>query len=81
MVVERRFSNMFSTGEAAHAFETAVRGAALEAGLSVGPCEVIDRGLPGNEVLVMLSGEPEGLDRFAAERHVGTMLETLEGQR
>ena len=36
MAVERRFSNLFPTGEEAHAFETAVRGAALEAGLSVG---------------------------------------------
>lgn len=77
MTVERRFSNLFPTGEEAHAFETAVRGAALEAGLSVGPGGVTDRGLPGHDVLTVLSGDPEALDDFAAERHDGTKLEPL----
>lgn len=77
MTVERRFSNLFPTGEEAHAFDSAVRGAALEAGLSVGPGSVTDRGLPGYDVLTVLSGEPEPLDRFAAERHEGTRLEPL----
>lgn len=77
MAVERRFSNLFPTGEDAHAFETAVRGAALEAGLSVGPGGVTDRGLPGHEVLTVLTGEPDAMDRFAAERHEGTRLKPL----
>ena len=77
MAVERRFSNLFPTGEEAHAFETAVRGAALEAGLSVGLGGVVDRGLPGSEVLTVLTGEPGAIDRFAAERHGGTKLEAL----
>lgn len=77
MPVERRFSNLFPTGEGAHAFETAVRGAAIEAGLSVGPGELIDRGLPGHDVITILSGEPDAIDRFAAELHDGTRLAPL----
>ncbi len=77
MAIERRFSNLFPTGEGAHAFETAVRGAATVAGLSVGPGEVVDRGLPGHDVVTILAGEPDALDRFAAERHAGTTLRPL----
>lgn len=77
MAVERRFSNLFPTGEDAHAFETAVRGAALESGLSVGPGGVTDRGLPGLEVLTVVAGEAAAVDRFAAELHDGTRLEPL----
>ncbi len=77
MTIERRFSNLFPTGESAHAFEAAVRGAALEAGLSVGPGGVTDRGLPGLDVLVVLSGEAAAVDRFSAELHDGTRLEPL----
>ena len=75
MTGERRFSNTFATGEAAHAFESHVRGAALEAGLSVGPGGVEDLGLGANRVRLTLSGEREALDRFAAEPHGGIRLE------
>ncbi|RYC32368.1 hypothetical protein D3273_08215 [Lichenibacterium minor] len=75
MAIERRYSNLFPTGEAAHAFETAVRGAALEAGLSVGPGGTTDKGLPGVEVLTVLTGDAAGIERFAAEPHDGTRLE------
>lgn len=77
MTVERRFSNLFPTGEDAHAFETAVRGAALEAGLSVGPGGVTDLGLPGLEVSTVLTGGAAEIDRFAADLHDGTRLEPL----
>ena len=77
MTIERRFSNLFPTGEDAHAFETAVRGAALEAGLSVGPGGITDRGLPGLDVLTIVTGEAEAVDRFAAELHDGTRLKPL----
>jgi hypothetical protein len=77
MRVERRFSNLFPTGEDAQAFETAVRGAAIEAGLSVGPGGITDRGLPGLDLLTVLAGEAAAVDRFAAELHDGTRLEPL----
>lgn len=77
MAIERRYSNLFPTGEGAHAFETAVRGAALEAGLSVGPGGVTDRGLPGLEVLTILTGDAADIARFAAEPHDGTRLEPV----
>lgn len=78
MTVERRFSNLFPKGEDAQAFETAVRGAALEAGLSVGPGGVTDQGRPGLAVLTVLTGSAAEIDRFAAELHDGTRLEPLD---
>ena len=77
MTIERRFSNLFPTGEDAHAFETAVRGAAIEAGLSVGPGGVTDKGLPGLAVLTIVTGEAAAVDRFAAGLHDGTQLKPL----
>lgn len=75
MQIERRFSNMFRTGEAAHAFETQVKGAAIEAGLSLGPDGIEDLGLPGIVVRLTVSGDSETLDRLAERSFDGTTLE------
>ena len=74
MMVERRFANRFLRGEEAHAFEVAVRGAALDAGLSVGPGGTEDEGRLGSVVTMVLLGEAAALDGFAKALHDGTRL-------
>ncbi len=74
MIVERRYSNRFVEGEEAHAFEQHVKGAAIEAGLSVGPCGVEEMGWLGSDAHLSLSGDGAALDRFAAQLHQGVRL-------
>ena len=78
MTVERRFSNLFPTGEGA----PRLRGRPCAARRSERACRSgraasPTRGRPGLAVLTVLTGNAAEIDSFAAELHDGTRLEPL----